>query len=152
AKDEARSQSDGDLSEEIAGGLESEGVGDAIEREDFFDDRLDLVDLNSPNQLLEARAAADADAVKAGAFEHEIVRVCVALRAREHADQRNLSAPADALERARESADAPVFDYAIDAAPAGQLEDLLLPIGMRFVIHAVGRAEAACALDLFVAR
>ena len=96
---------------------------------------------NGLNELLEEGAAAYADAVEACAFEHEVVWVGVAFTAGEDAYECDFAAPADAFEGARESTDAAVFNDAIDAAAAGERENLFLPVGMRFVIHAVGCAE-----------
>src|SRR5579862_5701224 len=109
------SDSDGDcyFADEIAGGLDAEGFGDLVEREDFADYGLDAIDFDGADQLVERGARAHADAVQAAALEHEVVRVGVTLFAREHADERDFALPSEALERAVERIDAAVFDHAI---------------------------------------
>ena len=121
-----KSELDGDFTEVIAGGLQREGVGRLVEGEHAVDHRLDLIDLDRLNQLFEVATAADADSVQVALLEHEAVRIGVAFAAGEHADERNLPSPTDAVKRARERADAAIFDHAIDAATVGELENFLL--------------------------
>src|SRR5665213_1431653 len=146
------SNSDRDLAEEIARSELTKGFGSLVKREGFIDDRLNAIHRDGPVHVFEHGRAAYADSLQAAGFHHEPERSVFALRAAQKADQCNLPAEPERIIGARQSPGPANLNHDIGAAPSGEFVNFPVPFGSASVVNAVRRAQAACPVELLIAR
>ena len=141
-----------DLAEEVAAVHGRERGRSVFELEHLVDDRLDLVLGQERIERLEIGARADVDAARGRVQPHQRADGHVAREPRQAADDRNMAAEAERLQRARQRVLAADLEHLVDARAAGQGANFVLPLGVAAVVHGAERAELTRARELRVAR
>src|SRR5580658_1629763 len=144
----ARLPFDIDFAEVSPGLLMPERVGQALERIAGVDDGPNAVGLDGADHRQLMLVAADRESVDANVADHDGRRRDLAGEARQHADERDVSAQPTCGDRLGEGARAADLHDMIDAAPASELAGGLSPVRVIAVVDSVIRSELAQALEL----
>src|SRR5690606_23593389 len=102
--------------------------------------------------LLEVGAGPDVECANAGVLREDVRNGDVATEPGQASDQRHVAAVAEGLKRADPRFFATDVDDVLNAEPVGERQDLLLPLGIRYVVHRSDGAEIPGAGELLVTR